>query len=353
MTRILSLIFTTLAGCVLFADEKIPAGFEVQVLEPTGGRILRPEGWFYNEGHGKKSWMWTITREDPGLGGSYDTGVRIQAIVDVEGRSGKSPEVLVREYITQKSKVADIVHKTCEAEDQGMFSRICIEVTEGEYRILYSALWGNDMDIAVFTTAGSKVAEWDENVKFFDEMSAFELIDMTRFPDGVSDQNEKPDGDGKEGFAVVGLLLYQSDEIMEARVSSVKDFGAYVEEVQRVCEVFFAKATIPESLNVVIAVRPDKTSKVWLISSVKPDSLKGREELIGQLETVPPFTPAGGPVAFSLIATIAGGDGNALSQPPADGMPALPAEWSEALGKKQGAVVLPDGILDDVWPVKE
>lgn len=31
----------------------VPQGFELQILEPTGGKIARPKGWFYVEQHGK------------------------------------------------------------------------------------------------------------------------------------------------------------------------------------------------------------------------------------------------------------------------------------------------------------
>ena len=37
-------------------DDKVPEGFMLQIMEPTGGRILRPKTWFYHEGHGETSW---------------------------------------------------------------------------------------------------------------------------------------------------------------------------------------------------------------------------------------------------------------------------------------------------------
>ena len=78
--------------------------------------------------------------------------------------------------------------------DQGLFSRTCIEVTKGESRILYSFFWGNDVDIAVVSIAGAKIADWAANTEFFDTMSKFELIDMKRFGD---------DADEKEGEQAV------------------------------------------------------------------------------------------------------------------------------------------------------
>ena len=196
----------------LHAADEVPEGFVMQIMEPTGGKILRPKGWFYNEGHREKSWMWTISKENTHGGkDSYDTGVRIQAFAGVQEGAGKSPEVFVKEFVVQKKKAADKVHKECDAVDQGLFTRTCIEVTEGDYRILYSVFWGNDIDIAVISIAGAKTADWDANSKFFDAMSAFELIDMKRFPgdakkeegeQGGADQpatalESKPEGDKK------------------------------------------------------------------------------------------------------------------------------------------------------------
>lgn len=188
-------IALALLGCCLQAEEKIPDGFEMQIMEPTGGKILRPKGWFYNEEHRQDGWMWTISKEDTEEGNrSYDTGVRIQAFGGVQERTGKSPEAFLKDFLAKKKAEAAQVHKDCDAADQGMFTRMCLEVTEGEYRILYSVFWGNQIDLAIISIAGAKVAEWDANSKFFDAMSVFELIDMSRFPEDDKDGAAKPEG---------------------------------------------------------------------------------------------------------------------------------------------------------------
>ncbi|MFK5921472.1 MAG: hypothetical protein QM496_04790 [Verrucomicrobiota bacterium] len=188
MIRSAILIITLLTINVL-ADDKIPDGFVMQVMEPTGGKILRPKGWFYFEGHRENSWMWTISKEDTHGGrDSYDTGVRIQVFAGVQEGTGKSPEVFVKNFIAQKKKSSDKVHKNCDAVDQGLFTRTCIEVTEGDYRILYSAFWSNNTDIAIISIAGAKSVDWDANSKFFDTMSTFELIDMERFSDDTKNK---------------------------------------------------------------------------------------------------------------------------------------------------------------------
>ncbi|MDP4624122.1 MAG: hypothetical protein NWT08_03175 [Akkermansiaceae bacterium] len=184
MIRSVFLLTIALLAGSLQAEDEVPEGYVMQVMEPTGGNILRPEGWFYHERHREKSWSWTISKEDTHNGkDAYDTGVRIQAFVGVEENTGKTPEAFLKDFIDQKRKVAVNVHKDCDAADQGLFTRTCLEVTEGDYRILYSVFWGNEIDIAIVSIAGAKLADWDENVGYFNTMSEFELIDMERFSD--------------------------------------------------------------------------------------------------------------------------------------------------------------------------
>ncbi len=163
-------------------DDVVPEGFVEQVMEPLGGKIWRPKDWFYAEAHNSRSWTWIISKENTNGGkGRYDTGVRIQVFMGIKEGINKNPETFIREFYEQKKKEAQKIHKACDVEDHGMFSRICLEVDEGEYRILYSLFWGNDMDLAVVSIAGAKKEDWDTYADTFDEMSRFELIDMKRF----------------------------------------------------------------------------------------------------------------------------------------------------------------------------
>ena len=48
--------------------------------------------------------------------------------------------------------------------------------------MLYSLFWGTSgLDVAVVSTAGTPQALWTTFAPTFDRMSAFELIDMSRF----------------------------------------------------------------------------------------------------------------------------------------------------------------------------
>jgi hypothetical protein len=69
---------------------------------------------------------------------------------------------------------------------------MCIHVEEGPYRIFYSIFWGNDLDIAIIMTGGTKLEDWEKYEKIFEKMSRFELIDMSKEvgskPQGEEDQ---------------------------------------------------------------------------------------------------------------------------------------------------------------------
>jgi hypothetical protein len=176
------LLFLTLffIGTAMFAEDVVPDGFVLQILEPTGGKIVRPKDWFYAERHGGPSYTWIISKEDVEKG-PYDTGVRIQTIVGVEKGTGKTPKQFVMDFIAKKKKVAKQIYDECEPKDQGLFTRVCLQTEEGPYRILYSAFWANGSDIVVVLTAGTKTEEWGKYSEIFDQMSNFELIDMKRF----------------------------------------------------------------------------------------------------------------------------------------------------------------------------
>src|SRR4051794_38119602 len=114
-----------------------------QVLEPTGGKIPRPQDWFYAERHHGPVYDWVISREDTHGGGPYTTGVRIQMFSGVKAGTGKTVKQFINDFAAAKKKEAAVVLKTCEAKDQGLFTRICLETEEGPHHILYSLFWSS------------------------------------------------------------------------------------------------------------------------------------------------------------------------------------------------------------------
>ncbi|ROR97877.1 hypothetical protein EDC56_3544 [Sinobacterium caligoides] len=183
--RILLLSLVLLFSICSFAEKD--QEFHTQILEPTGGKIEVPQNWFYRERHGGPYYVWILSKEDPDKG-PYKTGVKIQSIMGIEEKSGQSPESFLRSFAAKKKKEVKVLSE-CKAQDQGLFTRICLETIEpapafGEnqnFRIQYSLFWGNGMDLAVVMVSGTFEELWAENEQIFNSMQAFEFIDMKRF----------------------------------------------------------------------------------------------------------------------------------------------------------------------------
>ena len=158
-----------------------PSKFVVQILEPTGGKIERPDDWFYAEAHRGSVYMWTLSREDTAGNRPYTTGVRIQAFTGVKQGTGKTAKEFVLEFAHAKRREGKTI-SSCPEVDQGLFTRMCLETEEGPDRILYSLFWGSSgLDIAVISISGTTKELWPIYSSTFNRMSTFELIDMKRF----------------------------------------------------------------------------------------------------------------------------------------------------------------------------
>ena len=152
-------------------------GFVWQVLNPLGGEIQRPKGWFYTESHRAPSYSWILSREDASKG-PYTTGMRIQMIVGVQEKTGKSPKEFVLDFAKKKKVDAEKVVKSCSETERETFTRMCLETEEGPHHILYSLFWGNKIDMVVVSISGTTKELWEMYSSTFDEMSDFRLLDM-------------------------------------------------------------------------------------------------------------------------------------------------------------------------------
>lgn len=158
-----------------------PPKFVVQILEPTGGKIERPNEWFYAEAHRGPVYMWTFSREDTSGNRPYTTGVRIQAFTGVKDGTGKTAKEFILEFANAKKAEGKTI-RSCPEVNEGLFTRICLETEQGPNRILYSMFWGSSgMDIAVISISGTTKDLWQTYSSTFNRMSTFELIDMKRF----------------------------------------------------------------------------------------------------------------------------------------------------------------------------
>jgi len=170
------------AAAQQFSFETTPVDFVTQALEPTGGKMARPRGWFYAEGHRGPTLMWTLSREDTSGGRPYTTGVRIQVFSGVKEGTGKTAKEFILDFAESRKKSASKVLKTCDATDQGLFTRTCLETEEGSDHISYSLFWGSkDLDIAAVIMAGTTTELWETYAPAFERMRECELIDMKRF----------------------------------------------------------------------------------------------------------------------------------------------------------------------------
>jgi hypothetical protein len=191
MRHIFSLIIAISLSIAMSSAEEIPKGYVKQELKPIGGMIVKPKDWFYVEGHRKHSFMWTISKENTEGGKkAYDTGVRIQAFVDIQAVTGKTPEEFVRMLFERHKKEADEIHQEVAPKDQGMFTRIGLEVEQGNFRVFYSLFWAKEADLAVVSIAGTPKDQWKDYCDTFNRMAEFKLMNMEKVESGKEGEQE-------------------------------------------------------------------------------------------------------------------------------------------------------------------
>lgn len=163
-------------------DIAVPEGFVLQPLTETDGQIARPKDWFYTSKGTASGWVWTLSKEDPAMG-SYETGLRVQLLVGVAEKSGKTREAFAKHFISGKRAAAEVMHE-CPKIDLGEFYRQCIEVIESlpskagssSYRIIYSVMWGKELDMVVVSTFGSPPQAWETAAPIAEAMAHFRLL---------------------------------------------------------------------------------------------------------------------------------------------------------------------------------
>jgi hypothetical protein len=163
-------------------DLVVPEGYVLQVLGATDGRIAMPKDWFYANRATPSGWLWTFAAEDP-KGGEYETGLRIQMLVQVEEKLKRSRESFATGFLEQRRKSAHVL-RDCPVQDFGSFKRQCLEVLEEieepsgkkQFHILYTVMWLKDMDIVAVSTFGAPPEKWDAVANIASVMSEFILI---------------------------------------------------------------------------------------------------------------------------------------------------------------------------------
>jgi hypothetical protein len=145
------------------------------------------------------------------------------------------------------------------------------------------------------------------------------------------------------GYQLEHLVFYQPGEVLEERLQDTSKLTDYIKRLQDACQRFFATTTTPETLDIVVAVRPGRQVRIWFVSSRQSTPDVTLRSLRRELEKVTPCDVSQGAIAFAIAGKVAGGEGKRRAGTP------MPAEWQRAVDRK-GNTEIPDGILDSVWP---
>ena len=133
------------------------------------------------------------------------------------------------------------------------------------------------------------------------------------------------------------IIMLQNDALLGKRAVSVQEVGLYLKAVREAFAQAYAGVTVPETLNAIVAVKPGRKARLWIVSSLPnpPD----RTALMARFQAVPVPEVRDGPIAFTIRFTVAGGT--------ADRIPMTPPEWTKAFGGKPA--VMPDAITTYIW----
>ena len=154
--------------------------------------------------------------------------------------------------------------------------------------------------------------------------------------------------DPAKGFVTTGIVLYQTNEVLQQRVPDTTLLAAYLKQLQAILTGTFANDKTPETFHVVVAVRPGKQARVWFVASKQAVDSAELAALRAKLEAVTPVEVTGGPVALAISGTLAGGDG--AGKPDArEFQPPVPKAWQDAVKTKLTPQTV-DATLDAVWP---
>lgn len=133
------------------------------------------------------------------------------------------------------------------------------------------------------------------------------------------------------------IVMLQNDALLMRRAGSVEEVGLFLKGVRGVFDQAYAGIEAPETISAVVAVKPGRKARLWLVSSLKnsPD----RTELMARFNALAAPEVKEGSVAFVIRFTVAGA---AMEK-----IPLLPPEWTAAFGSQPA--ILPDAITTYLW----
>jgi hypothetical protein len=151
-------------------------------------------------------------------------------------------------------------------------------------------------------------------------------------------------------FLVTGMGSYQDEAVLQRRIGpdGAKALADYVDAVVRALgdHVVGLPRAGGASVAMVIAVKPGRQSRAWLVHVEAAVSAELEAELIERALSVQPLAVDGGPIALYVLADLWGGGAPVVSE--TDPYP-VPMEWLQAL-QQSGGGRLPEAALDVLWP---
>jgi hypothetical protein len=149
------------------------------------------------------------------------------------------------------------------------------------------------------------------------------------------------------GFHMTRLVVYQDNPTLMRRLPPKDVADVYLDRLVEVAHNFSAADPTPETLHIIVMLRPGGRSRVWFLSSIRFGNDAALVPLRKLLEAVPALAVREGPVILCISGVIMGGDGNEL---PADLSP-IPADWSVLeSGLKEPLPIGSDTFMDMAWP---
>jgi hypothetical protein len=140
------------------------------------------------------------------------------------------------------------------------------------------------------------------------------------------------------GFELAGVnSSYLSPSELAQRIPA-EELNGYIDRLKAVCADFYAAATVPDDIAIVVIVVAGGHPHFWFISTAHSGTFERVHQLIEKLQAVPAPVLKRGPIGFAMNGRIAGGTSTRKVQ---NSAPLFPKEWKDFLAKSSK-----DGLLD-------
>ncbi|HJV67695.1 hypothetical protein [Ideonella sp.] len=144
-----------------------------------------------------------------------------------------------------------------------------------------------------------------------------------------------------EALTNIDVVLLQPSAALEERVPSVDAMAAYIKAVEAAAREAVIASGAKQSVGgfIVVAVRPDLGSNVWLDFGSLLD-LELRRQITTKVKAVTPFEARKGPVVFALKVATWNGKESKRTAP-------VPPEWKGAT--RNGTPLEVGELVERIW----